>query len=164
MLTSQSRSVGAAGRSFQIILAIGIALLLLSNLSQADELPSAGAEGMPGALGTLEFKPTDWAGNVTTYWTDTDGVDPGVAGCHIGVSEEGKPNGRSFGEACQSDLVLIESNPGAGVIHPHENDLGHPDRVDCKAWCVGAKKAAGGVCKAVSGPLPCAASAVCECN
>ena len=63
---------------------------------------------MPVALVTIEFKPTDWAGNVTTYWTDTDGIDPGVAGCHIGVSESGKPNGRSFGEACKSDLILIE--------------------------------------------------------
>jgi hypothetical protein len=44
------------------------------------------------------------------------------------------------------------------------NDLGHPDTFDCKAWCVGAKHATGGVCKAASGPAPCAASARCECN
>ena len=88
---------------------------------------------MPGAQGTIEFKPTDWMGNVTTYWKDTDGIDPGVAGCHIGVTQAGQPNGRSFGEACQSEQILIESNPGKDEIHPHTNDLGHPDTFDCNA-------------------------------
>ena len=73
-----------------------------------------------------------------TYWTDTDGVNPGVAGCHIGVTQDGKPNGRFFGEACQNAQILIESNPGAGVVHSHTNDLGHPDTFDCKACRVRA--------------------------
>ena len=167
MTLRQSTPALTVKRFFRIIFAVCIPLMMLSTVARGAEQihhPSEGAEGMPGALGTIEFKPTDWVGNVKTYWTDTDGIDPGVAGCHIGVSEGGQPNGRSFGEACQSDLILIESNPGAGVVHAHGNDLGHPDTFDCKAWCVGAKKAAGGVCKAVSGPPPCTASARCECN
>jgi hypothetical protein len=136
---------------------------MLCGAAMAEHEPSPEAKGMPGAKGTIEYKPADWKGNVTTYWKDTDGVDPGVAGCHIGVDKSGKPNGRFFGEACK-DGLLVESNPGADKIHKHENDLGHPDTFDCQAWCVGAKKAKGGVCKPVTGPPPCSASALCECN
>jgi hypothetical protein len=124
------------------------------NAANAQHEPSAAAKGMPGAKGTIEFKPTDWKGNVTTYWKDSDGVKPGVAGCHIGVAQNGRRNGRFFGEACESSQILIDSNPGAGKIHAHTNDLGHPDTFDCNAWCVGARKAKGGVCRAVSGPPP----------
>jgi len=153
----------------QIILAVlmtaFIPMLLLSNAAGADHAaPSAGAKGMPGALGTIEYKPADWKGKVSTYWDDTDGVAPGVAGCHVGVTQAGKPDGRFFGEACQSNQVLIESNPGAGVIHVHTGDLGHPDTFDCKAWCVGTSHPKGGICKAVAGPPPCTASAICQCN
>jgi len=156
----------AATKEFILrILVVCIPVLMLLNVAQGQhEKPSADAKGMPGALGTMEYKPSDWKDNVTTYWKDTDGVDPGVAGCHIGVTKDGKPNGRFFGEACESDRILIESNPGAGVIHPHKNDLGHPDRFDCNAWCIGAKKTKGGVCKAASAPAPCTTSARCECN
>lgn len=126
--------------------------------------PSAAAKSMPGALGTIEYKPGDWIPNATSWWKDSDGVDPATAGCHIGVTKEGVPNGRSFGEACLSDQVLVESNPAISEIHKHDNDLGHPDTFDCKAWCVGAVHATSGVCKVVTGPAPCAASAVCACN
>lgn len=153
-------------KRFLRIVVVCIPMLMFSNVARGEhsEQPSSGAKGKPGALGTIEFKPTDWAGDVTTYWKDSDGVDPGTAGCHVGVTKSGKPNGRTFGEACQSDQILIESNPGAGAIHPHAHDLGHPDTFDCKAWCVGARHATTGVCKAVTGPAPCAASARCECN
>jgi hypothetical protein len=148
-----------------IMMAVCVPLLMLSNAVSAEHAePSSGAKGMPGALGTIEYRPSDWKGKVSTYWDDTDGVSPKVAGCHVGVTQDGKPNGRFFGEACQSNQVLIESNPGAGVIHVHTNDLGHPDTFDCKAWCVGARHAKGGVCKAVAGPPPCTTSAICECN
>ena len=163
MKSDQSTLAAAAARLLRIV-AVCILVLMFSNAATAQHSPSEAAKGMPGAKGTIEFKPTDWKGNVTTYWTDTDGVNPGVAGCHIGVAQDGKPNGRFFGEACQNAQILIESNPGAGVIHSHTNDLGHPDTFDCNAWCVGAKKAKGGTCKPVSGPSPCAASARCECN
>jgi hypothetical protein len=146
-MTSNRSTLAAAAKGFFRILVVCIPVLMFLSVAQGQhhEEPSADAKGMPGALGTMEYKPTDWKGNVTTYWKDTDGVDPGVAGCHIGVTQDGKPNGRFFGEACQNAGTLIESNPGAGVIHPHTNDLGHPD-------------------KAVSGPAPCTASARCECN
>ena len=163
MKSDQSTLAAAAARLLRIV-AVCILVLMFSNAATAQHSPSEAAKGMPGAKGTIEFKPTDWKGNVTTYWMDTDGVDPGVAGCHIGVAQDRKPNGRFFGEACQNARILIESNPGAGVIHSHTNDLGHPDTFDCNAWCVGAKKAKGGTCKPVSGPSPCAASARCECN
>jgi hypothetical protein len=136
--------------------------------------PSDGAKGMPGAMGTIEFKPTDWKGNVTTYWTDTDGVNPGVAGCHLGYDRgvdggaDWSYNGRTFGEACVTGTVvsryLIESNPGVYVNHPHENDTGHPDVFDCVAWCVGTHQGKDGICVPTKGPAPCAASAKCVCN
>jgi len=148
-----------------VLMTAFIPMLLLSNAVGADHAaPSAGAKGMPGALGTIEYKPADWKGKESTYWDDTDGVAPGVAGCHVGVTQAGKPDGRFFGEACQSNQVLIESNPGAGVIHVHTGDLGHPDTFDCKAWCVGTSHPKGGICKAVAGPPPCTASAICQCN
>ncbi len=118
---------------------------------------------MPGALGTFEYRPDDWQGEgVTTYWTDTDGVDPGAAGCHIGRTADGQENGRTFGEACTEAGYLVESNPGAEVLHPHADDTGHPDLFDCNAWCAGQGHAAG-MCTAAAAP-PCAASAVCSCS
>jgi hypothetical protein len=164
-MTSNRLSLIVAGKRLFRILAVCIPVLMLAGVAQAQHSePSTGAKGMPGALGTMEYKPTDWKGNVTTYWKDTDGVDPGVAGCHIGVTESGQPNGRFFGEACESGTILIESNPGIDAVHAHANDLGHPDRFDCNAWCIGAKRARAGVCRAVTGPAPCTASARCECN
>ena len=164
-MTSNHCTLAATTRGFFRILAVCIPVLMLLTSAQGQHSePSPGAKGMPGVQGTIEFKPTDWKGNVTTYWKDSDGIDPGVAGCHIGVAQAGRPNGRFFGEACQSDLILIESNPGKNKIHPHTNDLGHPDTFDCKAWCIGAKRTQGGVCRAVSGPPPCATSARCECR
>jgi len=162
---NQSRLAAAIRWGSRIMMAICIPALMVSNAIGADHAaPSAGAKGMRGALGTIEYKPSDWKGKISTYWDDTDGVAPKVAGCHVGVTQDGRPNGRFFGEACQSDQALIESNPGAGVIHVHTNDLGHPDTFDCKAWCVGAAHAKGGVCKAVAGPPPCTTSAICQCN
>jgi hypothetical protein len=136
-------------------------MLLTGSVVASDE-PSAGARDMPGALGTFEFKPTDWMEGKTTWWKDSDGVAPGVAGCHIGTDEDGKPNGRMFGEACMDDGSLVESNPGAGVLHSHKNDVGHPDRFDCQAWCAGQDKSKG-MCVAEPA-LPCEQSALCQCE
>ncbi len=122
---------------------------------------SSGAKGMPGAEGIFEFKPNDWIANEKSWWKDTDGVNPGVAGCHIGTDEQGKPNGRMFGEACLSDDILVESNPGKGELHSHENDIGHPDTFDCNAWCVGNGEKSG-MCKTATAP-PCEQSALCVC-
>lgn len=41
----------------------------------------------------------------------SDGVAPGVAGCHIGLDVKYRPNGRKFGEACLDNGLLVESNP-----------------------------------------------------
>ncbi len=124
--------------------------------------PSKGATGMAGAKGTFAFKPDDWRDGVTTWWKDSDGVDPGAPGCHIGTDADGKPNGRTFGEACLSETVLVESNPGVEVLHSHKDDTGHPDTFDCKAWCVG-RGAASGRCEKAPAP-PCAESARCVCD
>ncbi len=124
--------------------------------------PSSGAEGMPGAAGTFEFQPSDWQEGTTSWWSDTDGVDPGTAGCHIGTDENGEPNGRMFGEACLDNGLLVESNPGADELHSHGNDTGHPDTFDCNAWCVGQGKTSG-VCQVAEAP-PCAQSAACSCS
>jgi len=127
-----------------------------------DSAPSTAATEMPGATGTFSFQPTDWAEGETTWWKDTDGVAPGVAGCHIGTNAEGEPNGRMFGEACLPNGRLVESNPGADELHSHANDTGHPDTFDCDAWCVGQGSTAG-TCVAAEAP-PCEASAVCSCS
>ena len=123
--------------------------------------PSKGALNMPGAKGTFEFKPTDWN---TTYWKDSDGVNPGIAGCHVGTNSKGEPNGRMFGEACLDNGLLVESNPEAGKLHGHSNDIGHPDIFDCNSWCIGTSSSKGGQCEPVKGPAPCKTSARCVCK
>jgi len=149
-------------RLIALMLALCVSMLaVVSNVNATGE-PSSGAKGMPGAKGTFEFKPEDWMEGETSWWKDSDGVDPGVAGCHIGTDSEGKPNGRMFGEGCLPDGLLVESNPGADELHKHSNDVGHPDKFDCNAWCIG-KGASKGVCAAAAAP-PCAASAMCACN
>lgn len=140
-------------------------ILLLSALlacsEHSDHEPSPGAQDMVGAKGTFEFKPEDWTPGVATWWKDTDGVDPGTAGCHIGTDSDGSPNGRMFGEACLADGLLVESNPGADELHGHKDDIGHPDKFDCNAWCIG-NGSAEGRCEVAAAP-PCAQSARCAC-
>ena len=130
--------------------------------NQHEGEPSEGAQDMPGAEGTFEFKPSDWNPKETSWWTDSDGVNPGAAGCHIGTDDKGVPNGRSFGEDCLPNGLLVESNPGTDELHSHAHDIGHPDTIDCNAWCVGNGKRSG-VCKAASAP-PCEKSAACVCD
>jgi len=117
---------------------------------------------MEGTRGVFEFKPADWKEGETSWWKDTDGIAPGIAGCHIGTDEKGEPNGRMFGEACLPDGLLVESNPGKDELHRHTNDIGHPDRFDCNDWCKGEGKA-GGECTEAPAP-PCAQSAKCSCS
>jgi len=124
--------------------------------------PSSGAHHMAGAEGTFSFKPKDWVGEQTSWWKDSDGVMPGIAGCHIGTDEKGVPNGRIFGEVCLKDGLLVESNPGKGELHSHKNDTGHPDKFDCNTWCIGEGKNSG-VCEVASAP-PCESSAICACK
>src|SRR5436305_2960000 len=124
------------------LLVLALAVCTPAWLHAADGPPSDEAKGMCGAMGTFEFKPDDWIGHPepppgpVTWWVDSDGVDPGTAGCHVGLtSENGQPNGRMFGEACLPNGLLVETNPGAGLHHSHKNDIGHPDKFDCKKWC-----------------------------
>ncbi|MGI2197343.1 hypothetical protein ACRN91_17430 [Shewanella baltica] len=147
-----------------LTLLVSCSLLLASPVFAHGEIgePSDGAKGMAGAMGTIEFKPSDWQENKQSWWKDSDGVAPGVAGCHVGTDEQGVPNGRMFGEACLPDGLLVESNPGKDVIHGHSDDLGHPDTFDCNAWCVGEGKTAG-MCEVAAAP-PCDQSARCACK
>lgn len=150
-------------RPLSFLLCLAITIFAAGCGSEDSHPPSKGAEGMPGALGTFEFKPSDWQEGKTTWWKDTDGVDPGTAGCHLGTDEAGTPNGRMFGEAClPGGIQIVESNPGVDVIHKHTNDLGHPDKFDCNAWCVG-KGSSKGRCEAAPAP-PCEQSAKCVCG
>jgi hypothetical protein len=138
-------------------------LLSISTLTHAETgKPSSGAKNMAGATGTFAFRPNDWQQDNKTWWKDTDGIAPGVAGCHIGTNEQGEPNGRMFGEACLDNGLLVESNPGADILHAHGNDTGHPDTFDCNAWCVAAGKQAG-QCDTAPAP-PCEQSAMCVCQ
>jgi hypothetical protein len=139
-----------------------ILLFVHSVYAGSDHVQSTGTQGMPGAMGTFEFKPGDWVEGETTWWIDTDGVKPELAGCHLGMNKDGSPNGRMFGEACLDDGLLVESNPGADVLHSHKNDIGHPDKFDCNAWCIGNGNSAG-MCKRAAAP-PCEQSARCVCN
>ena len=143
-----------------VVLFLG-ALFIVTAIAADSGAPSAGAKNLPGAAGTFAFKPQDWLEGETTWWKDSDGVDPGVAGCHIGTDEQGVPNGRMFGEACLSGNILVESNPGIDELHSHKNDTGHPDTFDCTAWCIG-NGSSGGVCAATAAP-PCEQSAACVC-
>ena len=143
-----------------IVLLSLVSLTGLTSMLGAEE-PSGGARGIPGAAGTIEFTPGDWMAGKTTWWLDSDGVDPGVAGCHIGTDENGVPNGRTFGETCLPNGLLVESNPGQDELHNHDNDTGHPDTFDCAVWCGG--KGQSGRCQLVSAP-PCEQSAKCSCE
>lgn len=150
-------------RSKYLKIVISVTTLFLSSPGlNASEDPSPLAEGIPGAIGTFQIKPGDWIPDTTTWWIDSDGVNPGVAGCHIGTNKAGKPNSRMFGEFCLSDGLLVESNPGAGELHSHNNDVGHPDKFDCNVWCV-SKGSAKGACVAAPAP-PCEQSAMCKCE
>jgi len=118
-----------------------------------DQPPSEAAKGMPGALGTIEFTPDPHREGSTTLWYDTDGVQPGIAGCHYEVDLQGEPTGRSFCESCTPDLLLVESNPGKEELHLHKNDIGHPDTFNCQTWCVGNGHK-GGSCKSEDISIP----------
>jgi len=144
----------------KLIFLASLSLLLAACSSHA---PSKGAADMPGAQGTFAFTPADWKKDTKTWWKDSDGIAPGVAGCHIGTNEKGEANGRVFGEACLENGLLVESNPAAGKVHSHTGDIGHPDTFNCNTWCIGNGKSQG-QCVAVSGPAPCATSARCECK
>lgn len=115
------------------------------------------AVSLPGFLGRTEIETPIPGYGGDQYWTDSDGVDPAVAGCHFpfsGMTAAGACTGPLapagvFGEFCnpaEGDPMhqagfpvgaLIESNPAAGVCHPHANGLGHPDVYDCDAYCKG---------------------------
>lgn len=145
------------------LMSIAFMSLVLATLANADDgKPSSGAANMPGAKGTFEFKPSDWAPEKTSWWKDSDGVAPGVAGCHIGTDEKGVANGRTFGEACLPNGLLVESNPGKDVLHSHSKDIGHPDTFDCNAWCM-SKGSKSGSCEVAPAP-PCEKSAFCACK
>jgi len=147
---------------FALLFALLFAALGQSGCTSADDhAPSPGAREMPGAMGTIELKPDDWMEGTTTWWLDSDGIDPGTPGCHIGTDAGGIPNGKAFGEACLPSGLLVESNPGADELHSHGNDIGHPDTFDCVIWCQAAGSSSG-VCASAPAP-PCGASARCEC-
>ena len=152
-----------------LVLVLSICTPAWLHAAGSDGPPSDGEQGKCGAMGTFEFRPPDWTGHQkpppgpVTWWMDSDGVDPGTAGCHLGLSAEGgELNGRMFGEACLPNGLLVESNPAAGVHHSHRNDIGHPDKFDCKKWCA-CQGFAKGACVAASAD-PCKASAKCACS
>lgn len=157
-------------RIFTVLLFLCAALTLVAPPAVADDHdhddhaePSECAKGMPGALGTIVFEPDDWMEGETTYWIDTDGIAPSIAGCHVGTDADGERNGRKFGEACVNDKVLVESNPGAYAVHAHANDLGHPDTFDCHVWCMETEGTAG-KCTPVGAVDVCEESAKCTCG
>jgi len=139
-----------------------LSIALVACSAAKHHAPSSGAVDIAGAKGTFEFAPQDRIEGATTWWKDSDGVMPGVAGCHIGTDAQGKPNGRMFGEACLDNGLLVESNPGSDELHSHANDLGHPDTFDCNEWCQGTGNTSG-QCQVAAAP-PCEQSAMCVCQ
>lgn len=153
-----------------LIACVGLSVLGCSNESTLEEHETG--------AGTITL---DLGAGHDSFWSDTDGVDPEVAGCHIELADSScnvaAAAPRNFGEYCQEDGTLIESNPGAHVCHTHENDIGHPYVVDCDGWCRGTFvlpnnqrrgiAAAGGECVVVH-ELPCdqgvVDSAKCVCH
>lgn len=151
-----------------LTLSLAVSVTMLTAVHATEDLgePSECAQGMPGAKGTFEFPPDDRREGETTWWKDTDGIAPETPGCHIGTGSKGVANGRKFGEACLPDGLLVESNPGAYVLHEHANDLGHPDTFDCNEWCIGTGQSKG-ECTEVgpdAAPPPCTKSAKCTCS
>jgi len=149
-------------RLLALVLTLSVTLMMTASVVMASGEPSAGAKGMPGAKGTFEFKPDDFMEGKLTWWKDSDGIDPGKAGCHIGTDSKGEPNGRMFGEACLPNGLLVESNPGTDELHSHKGDIGHPDTFDCNEWCIGQGSSKGS-CKVAAAP-PCEQSALCACE
>ena len=162
-MKSNRSTLAATAVGFVRPLAFCIPMMMLLNAASANDPPTAGASKIPGAKGTIEYKPEGWKARVLPLIGRI--ATGGVAGCHVEVTKGGKSftGRRVFGEACM-DGLLVESNPGRNVIHPHKDDLGHPDTFDCNAWCIGAQKAKAGMCVKVAGPAPCAESAKCECS
>ncbi|HVK88899.1 MAG TPA: hypothetical protein VM513_32490 [Kofleriaceae bacterium] len=105
-------------------------------------------EDLPGTI------PLDLGTGEDSFWIDTDGVEPELAGCHIEFSESNcdfvAVSARNFGEFCQEDGTLVESNPGADQCHTHEDDIGHPYVVDCSAWCTDTLTLPNGVQRGVA--------------
>ena len=103
---------------------------LLASACDSDDTEEEAVEGtIPLDLGTGR----------DSFWIDTDGVEPEIAGCHIEFSSDScttlAASARNFGEFCQEDGTLVESTPDADECHTHDNDIGHPYVVDCVAWC-----------------------------
>lgn len=80
--------------------------------------------------------PYDGGTGRQSWWKDTDGIEPELAGCHIEYTARGCANAaaRQFGEYCSAD-GLVETNPDPGECHDHAGDIGHPYVVDCDRWC-----------------------------
>lgn len=148
--------------NFNRLVILSMLFLIVSCGNNDHGEPSAAAKDMPGAEGTFSFEPGDFKEGETSWWKDSDGVKPGVAGCHIGTDDKGVPNGRKFGEVCLENGFLVESNPGKDELHSHGNDTGHPDTFDCNAWCVGNGNKSGS-CQVAQAP-PCDSSAICACE
>ena len=76
-MKSNQSTMAAVAIGFFRLLAFCMSMMMLLNTASASDPPSAGARKMPGAKGTIEYKPDGWKGTgVTTYWKDTDGINP----------------------------------------------------------------------------------------
>lgn len=173
-----------AAAAIMSIPALAVSALMLLNTATASDTCYKVGSAQPNCtkkIGPIAPRKTDKDGkDLNSYWIDTDGENPGVAGCHIEVSGPTNstplPGGRVFGEFCETDNILVESNPEANKIHMHTNDIGSPYLINCDKWCKAGDppkqaKAAGGSCKGnipvsvtISSQTITCQSARCECK
>ena len=168
-------------RTFTLISTLSLACSCSTSSKGAEPASAAQAQSAPTAAGVASC--SDGAGvpvgatsclldlgqGTDTYWSDTDGVSPGEAGCHFEYTDancQTLATGREFGELCLDADRLVESNPGADECHPHGADRGKPDVVSCSVWCANNGNISGrcedGV--PVTTDLGSCSSAHCVCN
>ncbi len=137
-------------RTTHLLSAFGLLALGCGVASHEAHDPHADIGDLASCMDTVPAEAThcrlDLGTGVDSHWSDSDGVDPGTAGCHYEYADAtcGEPkDGRTFGELCLDDDRLVESNPRPGTCHTHAGDHGRPDVVSCSDWCRSQGSAAG---------------------
>jgi hypothetical protein len=129
-------------------------------------MASSGSSGLPGERGTTPIYVS--SGGEGIWWREWAGVAPETPDGHTAYQNEdcSEREPVEFGEYCEGGL-LVESNPDAGVCHPHESGQGNPYVFNCNEYCQGTGRASG-ECVAANAVSPYSgqvvSSAKCQCT